>query len=152
MSRTALTISIGLFILTAACNSVPQKKSNSSYFCLVSSDGTVTAHCLKFYGNGGGRTFIEKGRLVKSTIVDARPLAWHPTRNLLVMKESAADDDCQVFLLDIERGEWEPEGNRLDYIIESTRWVDRISWRDRGRTMVLWNSMNRYEPRHIRLN
>lgn len=62
------------------------------------------------------------------------------------MKESADDDDCLVYLLDIGQDRWRPEGNRLDYVIEGTRFVNQVAWKDNGNTMILCNNANLFDP------
>ncbi|MGJ8657012.1 MAG: GDSL-type esterase/lipase family protein [Akkermansiaceae bacterium] len=88
---------------------------------------------------GQGLTEIWKNGEKIATIKDAKPIAFSPTSDILLLKEHAPDDDTKPYLLDIGKSQFTIKGNRQDHVFGS-RYVTSAKWSPDGTTITLTNA------------
>jgi len=136
--KYALTILTGFIAcchLCAQTKPVPpvsqsEQQAEKARNALASPSGLV-ARYIPSSEEGVGKTEVWKAGFKITEIPNSRPIAFSPVTDILLLKEQAADDDLQLFLLNIGKKELVKMDKRSEYIFGG-RFFESASWSNDG--------------------
>jgi hypothetical protein len=111
----------------------------------LESPSGLKARFFQFSGKGNGKTFIEKKDVIIATIDNAMPIAWHPTEDILIVKEYRGNDDDKCYILNIAKGEYAKNpADRSAYILGDP-YCNRAKWSKDGEKFTLYSTFGSKE-------
>ncbi|MCE1248560.1 MAG: hypothetical protein LWY06_18130 [Firmicutes bacterium] len=114
----------------------------------IKSDSGLTARFFHFSEKGNGKIFIERKEVVIATIQNAMPISWHPTEDILVVKEYRGTDDDRCYILNIGAGEYKKDpADRSSWILGDPH-CNRVKWSKDGSSFTLYSSYGSKEYKY----
>lgn len=106
----------------------------------IKSPSGLNARFFQFSGKGNGKTFIEKKEVIIATIDNVMPVSWHPTEDILIVKEYTGNSDDRCYLLNIGAEEYKKNiDDRLSYILGDPH-SNRVKWSKDGSSFTLYST------------
>lgn len=122
----------------------PTKEEKFEKHLILESPSGIKARFFEFSEKGQGKTFLEKDEIIITTLNHVQPISWHPTRDILLVKEYSSGKDNRCYLLDIGAEEYSKKGDRDGYIL-GDRYVNRARWSEDGTKVTLYSTFNEEE-------